>query len=578
MVANPKVVNFIAGGKVSQHSIPGAYSEILSAGTPRGTVNISNLVFLGTSLGGGEPKKVQWFTDPEEARQALIGGDLVEVIREAFNPGNDLRPQQVGYMRINTATQSNAVLQASAVDKVDLLSRDYGAYTKQISYKLEDGTVAGSKKFSEKYKDNERVIDNIILESFSIIYTGAGTPAVLDITETALTTTVTGGPGGEDLNFLFADYETIGELIDAINNAAGGVYTATLLNSNSLDPSNELDIVTAQDILTAYNVTANVQALIDAITNQAQYMTASLSAGATRVMPDNVVAYERLIGGTDGASTVTEWTEAFQAAEAEDIQLIGIDVDSAAIVNIVKTHITKMNSRDGKSERQSIVGAETNFDNGLVQAVGLNKDAMNICWMDFTNRNSSQDITDFTSIHYAAKLLGQASASNLNEPLTFKNLDVVENKTKLNTVQKQDAIKAGLIVPETTSDGLTRTVRSITTYQGADIKFAEFSAVREMLFIARDLRTAMENAVVGKPGIKGKIAAVDAVWEEKMRDYEDDFEIIISDPDNPIENPAAYDYSRVVEGDVIRVKFKARIVMPINFVFIINEFDILVQT
>src|SRR5215467_14449017 len=63
-------------------------------------------------------------------------------------------------------------------------------------------------------------------QALTIRYTGTGTAATMTISGNLLTTTVTGGPGGENLslNLLSASYDTMSELWSTIAGKSG--YTA----------------------------------------------------------------------------------------------------------------------------------------------------------------------------------------------------------------------------------------------------------------------------------------------------------------------------------------------------------------
>lgn len=85
--------------------------------------------------------------------------------------------------------------------------------------------------------------------AFTIKYTGTGTAATMTISGTTLTTTVTGGPGGQNLNFDLTNptYNTVAGLVAAISGQSG--YTATQVITAATD-SITLAPVAAQDIKT----------------------------------------------------------------------------------------------------------------------------------------------------------------------------------------------------------------------------------------------------------------------------------------------------------------------------------------
>jgi len=86
--------------------------------------------------------------------------------------------------------------------------------------------------------------------ALTIKYTGTGTAAAMTVAGTTLTTTVTGGPGGENLSFDLTNpsFNTVSGLVTAINTHSG--YTASLVIATATD-SVTLTPVSGQDIKTA---------------------------------------------------------------------------------------------------------------------------------------------------------------------------------------------------------------------------------------------------------------------------------------------------------------------------------------
>ena len=89
--------------------------------------------------------------------------------------------------------------------------------------------------------------------AFTIKYTGTGTAATMTISGNVLSTSITGGPGGENmsLDLTNSTYDTISELVATINGR--GVYTATQdPNCQGAVHSYTLADASAQNILSTY--------------------------------------------------------------------------------------------------------------------------------------------------------------------------------------------------------------------------------------------------------------------------------------------------------------------------------------
>ena len=116
--------------------------------------------------------------------------------------------------------------------------------------------------------------------AFTIRYTGTGTAATMTIAGNMLTTTVTGGPGGENLslNLASASYNTMSKLWSTIAGKSG--YTAVAdVNAKGAAHSITLADVTAQDIKTAGYV-AQIQEsrlMPDEMASSKAWMTANLT-------------------------------------------------------------------------------------------------------------------------------------------------------------------------------------------------------------------------------------------------------------------------------------------------------------
>jgi hypothetical protein len=117
------------------------------------------------------------------------------------------------------------------------------------------------------------------LNAFTIKYTGTGTAASMSISGTVLTTTITGGPGGENLNLNLANasYDTISELVATINGR--GVYTATQdANCQGAVHSIGLADTTAVNIASTYTALLQKDRLMpDELSSSKAWMTANLT-------------------------------------------------------------------------------------------------------------------------------------------------------------------------------------------------------------------------------------------------------------------------------------------------------------
>ncbi|MDR0473419.1 MAG: hypothetical protein LBH43_07095, partial [Treponema sp.] len=115
---------FESAGKRTVHWVPGVYSRRNTVPSGTGTIS-NNLVIIGQAV-GGKPNTMIPIADVTEARELLVGGQLLEAVAHAFNGSNDYVPQQVYAMRVNKGTRGEITLKSGASDILTVKSKDYG--------------------------------------------------------------------------------------------------------------------------------------------------------------------------------------------------------------------------------------------------------------------------------------------------------------------------------------------------------------------------------------------------------------------------------------------------------------------
>jgi hypothetical protein len=152
-------------------SIPGSYSEVDASGLESVGLGASGIVaVLGTAEGGrpvsaiSETKDIPRFTNPDKMRRAFRKGQLREVTDMVFSPAKDpdilAGAQQVVTMKVNPATQSATTLLSGVTPVLTLTSKDYGAFTSQISVEVQPGSSQG-KMLTIKMEGVTETVDNL---------------------------------------------------------------------------------------------------------------------------------------------------------------------------------------------------------------------------------------------------------------------------------------------------------------------------------------------------------------------------------------------------------------------------------
>ena len=512
-------VGFQSAGQRSEHYIPGVFSRTNYVRGTGGGVSANNAVFVGESK-GGEPNKVYWFYSTSESREVLRGGPLLEAVYHAFSPGNDLAPQYIGAMRINVGMQSSRILRKSANSLVQIKGYDWGAHANAIKMKLIAGSSQGY-KLHFLFEGNEVVVDDISRPSFKILYTGSGSAATLVITKTGLTTSVTGGSGTDNLSLEFTSFETIGDLVGYINDQAN--YSCTIVADDPTQLTTHLDSVAAQNIKTEYTAKSDLQAIIDELNKI--YLVGSaefVSAAVSREIPDLDSDFVYFSGGTNGTSTVADYSDSIDMLENEDIQMIGTPSTDKSVHILIRNHCIAMCSVEGRKERMFTVGGALgeSVDQAITRAKNLGTKCGSLAYPGiYTYNPLDMSKKKFSSpAMYAAKLIGQEAALALNEPSTNKSVDILAWEKDLKRGDLVQLIKAGVTAGGKSQDNRLATIRSLTTHQGDELQCCERSMMRESLYMARDLRNAYIGGV-GKPGVDGVGGDAAAIFWTKVNSW-----------------------------------------------------------
>jgi len=209
---------FETAGKRTEHRKPGVFTRRNNVPSGTGTPSQS-LVVLGQSI-GGKPNMLLNFSDISEARNALVGGSLLDGIAHAFTGSKDFVPKKVYGFRVNNGTRSEITLKSGTNNIITLWSKDYGIHTNQIKIWVKEGSIPLSKKALVSFKGNAVDTGDIIKKSLSVLYTGVGTTAAVTITASGITLT-----DNESLVITWDECKTIDDLVSRINDT--GKYTAT---------------------------------------------------------------------------------------------------------------------------------------------------------------------------------------------------------------------------------------------------------------------------------------------------------------------------------------------------------------
>ena len=560
---------FESGGQRSEHYVPGVYGRSFNVSSPSG-ISAGNLCILGKS-NGGQPYKMIELSGLADAKETLVGGELLDAIAHAFSASNTYIPQKVYAMRVNDGTQSQTILVNGATDLLKLKSWDWGVHTNQLKILVATGTTAGSKKITLAYKEMSETIDNIINAALTVSYYGDGDTPTVTVGKDSISFGAVIPSGEPDegtptdtLTVSFADFDTLESLAAYINNS--DVWQANVVGNNAELASVKLDTITSAAVEeTGTTLYANFDAFLTAISSMQLIGSVEILDSNTRQVPDNTDSYVYFTGGTVGSYGTQQWTNALSALELEDVQIIATPSTESAVHALISTHCTTMSNVINRKERTAILGGAVGIsdESAISAAQGLNNKLISYCCDNPIKVNLISGKTETLSgAMLGVMLAAMESSMSPNNPLTFKQLNVL-GFTKTRKVSNiTTLIKAGIMVCNSNPENLTEyiCIRALTTFQGNDLINNERSMVREDLFMNRDLR-AQFKPVIGSEGISVNAAIrtlIDRAAEWALNGY-----IIPTD-----DNQNVWDIKVRINGDKVYITYSRYLAAPVNFVFI----------
>lgn len=513
---------------------------------------------------GGKPFTALRFGSATEARAVLKGDDVtLKAIERAFDPSAETTGQaELIFVRINPATQASAALNdGSSNPVINLVSSDYGIANNQIKYKIESGTLSG-KKLTTQLANAYFTQDNVARNAFDVLYAGSGT-GTISVADASVTLKVAGSAVATlDLTV----FSTIQSLVDRINTLAG--FSANVRDGNGEKPSlHGLDFVTDADCKTAQLiVTAHLQACVDWFNGLAEGFVDATRVANAGTLPANV-PFTYLAGATNGTVTNTQWQQAFDVLQQEDVQWVTPLSELSAIHAMADAHVAFMSSTTN-SKRRAICGDATGIADSaaLIAAKALNSDRTSYTHLGAYDYNSAGVLTLYPAYCVAASLSGMFAGVTPGTALTNKSTKWRGMERKLRIPTDTDAlIDGGVLCMSDTANGI-KVVKSNSTWLVND----NFNRVEQSTGAACDytLRTVQEavDQVRGKGATPRTLADALSRAETKLQQLSQPEPvgpgILVGD----VDNPAFRKLQGSIDGDVISISYECSPVVPANFI------------
>jgi hypothetical protein len=319
--------------------------------------------------------------------------------------------------------------------------------------------------------------------ALTIRYVGAGTAASLTTTNTTMATTVTAGPGGQNLAVTFSDptTDTLAELIAYINSFTG-VYTAAL--GPDADPEAQcaslFTNVAGQDIRTAtYSLTAQagkmdtvlhagLGSIVFAVNTRSTRVRAARVPAATTV-PANL-AQTFLSGGTNPVPTNNDWLDSLEVIEQEDMAgAILFPVTTSPIVQDgINAWLTEQHTNEGKSFRAAFAPPDfLTADDAKEMALGLNNTYAKMLYQPVV---AASGVTEQPPLYPVAMYCGAAAGALPTQSVTRMVLRcrALPARAKVSKAQREDLLSNGVCVLEEVKGVGVRISLAITTSLSQD--------------------------------------------------------------------------------------------------------------
>lgn len=347
-----------------------------------------------------------------------------------------------------------------------------------------------------------------------------GTTATVTITDSALTTTVTGG-AGDNLNAQLSQYRTIQDLADFIASQPG--YSAQVTVGSTQQSPAALDKVAAIGIASSLGAqpgrikksVSNVQRALEAST------AVSVAITADAGLPAETASAVFLAGGAKGATTAANIVAAIDKLEGIDVNFVvplfsrdaaadiaegltdsGSTYTLSAVNAAVRNHLLKVSTTKRKKNRTAYLSVWGTYAQAKAEASAISQHRISLAFQKVSQLDSAGEIRSFLPWMAAVNAAGMQAAgfyrSIVNKFSNVISYTDPEGYDSNNIDDQDDALQAGLL-PLTQDVAGNKWLSDQTTYQ-LDTNFvlnsSQLNYVSDLLSL--DLTSSVQRAFTGK--------------------------------------------------------------------------------
>ncbi|MFT8945944.1 MAG: hypothetical protein ABF876_05105 [Acetobacter aceti] len=570
--------SILVGSK--QTFTPGAFSTTndtamnpVSAGTG------NTLVLMGTSTGGKPNTLLGPYADPTAAAKELIGGELLTAVQKSFSASTAVNaPSTIYAVNVGSAPAATLSLKdSSGADAIDLTTVQYGTAANTAMVAVYAASVSGTEISVKNAGGTAITKDNIERDSFTLAYTGSAASA--DITVASEEVTLCAPTGTAVATLDLNQYQTVAQLVDAINTVSGfeATIVPTALNDTAL---NALDPCTSKALTTtAITITANLQAQIDFFNSNVGGGIFTATRAATATGPADPVGWETVTPVTVPAPLVTDWTDAFSMLEGYWVDHISVVSPNSAVWAAADAHAQYM-TKTAQMPRRIYTGPAAGMSRDQVAPLGaaLNSDRIALIWPGIYMYDANGNKTLYPPYIAASLVAAGFAGLSPGQSMTNVSLDVLGLEVQVGIPTDTDVlIPAGIMPLATDRNGVTKVIRAVTTWL-TDNKFdkVEVSTSIATDFVNMTVLDAVRSRLgtagaqgmgVSPQTLAGALSDSETALNYCAKPYPQGPGVIVGDSSNPAWN----DLTGTADGDTITVNFECHPVIPLNFIPVNNS-------
>jgi hypothetical protein len=368
-----------------------------------------------------------------------------------------------------------------------------------------------------------------------------GTTATLTKTASTITTSVTGGAGG-NLSVNLSQYNTVRDLAEFIASQPG--YSASAATAAAQSNPSILDNVSAIGIATSNDELAG--RIKRSVSNWSRALASSTAVDsavtAIQGLPEETPSPIFLSGGAKGSTTAADIANAIDQLDGVNVNFLvplfsqnasediaeGLTESSStytisAINALVKNHCLKMSTAKRKKNRTAYLSHWGTFQAAKAEASSLSHYRISLVFQKVSQVDAFGEIKNFLPWMAAVNLAGMQAAGFYKGPVNkFSNIISYEDPTgyESNSIDDQeDALLSGLnpLVQDIVGN---KWLSDQTTYS-VDTNFVFNSSQLSYLsdLVALDVTFSLQRAFVGKSLADVEASTVIGFLISKMDNY-----------------------------------------------------------